>query len=104
MYIQNNQELKQDINLVNKRVEVLEGEVAELKAIRSQEVESKRQLTLVIKGIPETKNEKLHITMDKLLDKLGTSSNYSATNGAVRIGKLYLREELIISNSQGLLK
>ena len=104
MYIQNNQELKQDINLVNKRVEVLEGEVAELKAIRSQEVESKRQLTLVIKGIPETKNEKLHITMDKLLDTLGTSSNYSATNGAVRIGKLYLREELIISNSQGLLK
>ena len=73
-YIQNNQELKQDINLVNKRVEVLEGEVAELKAIRSQEVESK--------------NEKLHITMAKLLDNMGTSFNYSATNGAVRIGKL----------------
>ena len=72
-YIQNNQELKQDINLVNKRVEVLEGEVAELKAIRRQEVESKRQLTLVIKGISDTKNEKLHITMVKLLDNMGTS-------------------------------
>ena len=78
-YISNNMELKQYLILIDKRVEVLEGEVAELKAGRAEDEKARRQLIIVNKGVPEVKHEKLYMIMSKLLENLGASFNYTAT-------------------------
>ena len=87
-YISNNMELKQELILIDKRVAVLEGEVAELKTGRAEDEKARRQLIIVIKGVPEVKLEKLYMIMSKLLETLGASFNYTATNGAFRVGKI----------------
>ena len=87
-YISNNMELKQELILIDKRVEVLEGEVAELKTGRAEDEKARRQLIIVIKGVPAVKLEKLYMIMSKLLETLGASFNYTATNGAFRVGNI----------------
>ena len=41
---------------------------------------------MIVKGLPEVKDEKMHVTMADLLRDLGCTFAYSATHGAWRIG------------------
>ena len=43
-------------------------------------------MNLIIRGIPELPNEKMHEIMGELLDTVGSFA-YVATNGATRLGK-----------------
>ena len=69
------------------KVSDLEAEVNTLKQDKADRDRDARALNIIIRGIEEKQDEKLYLVMGELFTKLGTSFNYSLTQGSFRMGK-----------------
>ena len=87
-YINENRELRGEVERLSKVVETLEDQKAMDQKKKKEEDDEKRSRNIIIKGVPEQLNEKMYLTMTELINILGCTFPYSLTNGGFRIGKL----------------
>ena len=78
----------QHIRAHEAKIEMLTADVQMLKKEMKERQRKEKELNVIIRGIPENKKEKMHETMSDLLTAAGALFNFSATNGAYRMGKL----------------
>ena len=87
-YINSGKELRGEIDDLKAHVSLLQAEVSDLKTERTRAKEDKRLLNVIIRGIPEDRNEKMYVIMAEFLCAAGCSFQYAFTNGASIIGRL----------------
>ena len=82
-----NQSLGDRLTIANERIVTLENLYFDVYQKQESDAMSKQALNLIIRGIPEVPNEKMHVVMTELLTPI-QSIAYTQTNGAYRIGKV----------------
>ena len=78
----------QNIKAHEAKIQMLTADVQMLKKDMKERQRREKELNVIIRGLPEKKKEKMHETMSNLLTAGGASFNFSATNGAYRMGKV----------------
>ena len=79
--------VKTEIEQSNVRITELEHEVKVLKQDKADRDRDARSLNIIIRGIDEKQDEKMHEVMTDLFKQMGASFPYSMTQGAFRMGK-----------------
>ena len=80
-----NKVLEEKLSTANERIITLENLYFDLYHKQERDLMNKQAMNLIIRGIPELPNEKMHEIMGELLDTVGSFA-YVATNGATRLG------------------
>ena len=86
-YMNNNRILTEELSDVTSRVSSLEIELSNLKGDKSHHNTESRELNIIIRGIPEEKDEKMYEVMMGFFATTGCSYPYALTNGAHRLGR-----------------
>ena len=81
-----NKLLEEKLSTANERIVTLENLYYDMYHKQERDLMNKQAMNLIIRGVPESQNEKMHEIMGELLDIVGSFS-YVNTNGASRIGK-----------------
>ena len=82
-----NADLKEKLNQAIDRIDTLEHCYFKTYSVREKEKKSKKANNIIIRGVPESVNEKMFETMGELLVPLAEDLRYSQTDGATRLGK-----------------
>ena len=83
--IDQNKVLEDKLSTANERIITLENLYFDLYHKQERDLMNKQAMNLILRGIPETQNERMHETVGELLDAVG-SFTYINTNGATRLG------------------
>ena len=88
-YLEENNQLREDLGKANKKIDRLESQVRDLQLDKHQHMEELRALNIIIRGVPETKGEKMYLLITDIFHAIETTfPYYSATNGAFRLGRV----------------
>ena len=81
-----NKHLESKLNSATERIETLENLFYDTYTKSELDLKNKQAMNIIIRGVPETKDEQLHQIMSELLGLVGTIT-YVQTNGAQRLGR-----------------
>ena len=82
-----NAQLKTHLSAAVDRIDTLEQCYKKSYSLREEDKKIQRANNIIIRGVPEVRNEKLFETMGELIAPLEGELLYTQTNGAVRMGK-----------------
>ena len=81
-----NKHLENKLNSATERIETLENLFYDTYTKSETDLKNKQAMNIIIRGVPEIKEEQLHQIMSELLGLVGTIT-YVQTNGAQRLGR-----------------
>ena len=87
-YLQKNEDLVFKLQLANDQIVTLESCYVDLYQENRRFKNNKKAYNIIVKGIPETLNERMQEVMGEFFDATNSPLSYIHTDGAMRIGKL----------------